>query len=110
VSAQNSACQPPHVTIQEPTTGAIAGARPKIALIIDISFCASGPSKTSRIKARPTIRPTPALIPGSARNASSADIDWATRPADAIRKHRRRHRPLATQASDSAPISNDSAA
>ena len=51
--------------------GAIAGAMPKIIDTWLISRCASSPCSTSRITARPTIRPTPADRPCSARNASS---------------------------------------
>ena len=51
--------------------GAMAGAMPKIIDTWLINLCASSPCSTSRITARPTIRPTPALNPCSARNASS---------------------------------------
>lgn len=57
--------------IQPPRIGARAGAMPKIIDTWLISFCAYWPWNTSRITARPTIRPTPADMPCSARKASS---------------------------------------
>lgn len=51
--------------------GAMAGAMPKIIDTWRISRCASGPLNRSRIIARPTIIPTPADRPCSARNASN---------------------------------------
>ena len=64
--------------------GAIAGAMPKIIDTWLIRRCASSPCSTSRITARPTIRPTPADRPCSARNASNVprSIDNA-QPTDA---------------------------
>ena len=46
-----------------PMTGATAGANAKIMVMRLRSFCACGPSNKSRMTARPTIMPTPALIP-----------------------------------------------
>jgi hypothetical protein len=57
--------------IQPPITGASAGATPKIIDTWLIRRCASSPCSTSRITARPTIRPTPDESPCNARNASS---------------------------------------
>ncbi len=54
--------------------GAIAGATPKIIDTWLISRCASAPWYRSRITARPTITPTPAVTPCSARNTSSVVI------------------------------------
>ena len=86
--------------------GATAGAMPKIIDTWLISFCAYGPWYTSRITARPTISPTPADMPCSARNASSVGrlVDSA-QPMDAsantVRPPRiTRRRPIA---SDSGP-------
>jgi hypothetical protein len=52
---------------------------PKIIETWLIRRCASWPCNTSRITARPTIRPTPALNPCSARNHSSigSEVDSA---------------------------------
>jgi hypothetical protein len=67
--------------------GAIAGAMPKIIDTWLISRCASSPDSTSRITARPTIMPTPALSPCSARNTSSVGRSVASaQPTDASAK------------------------
>ena len=81
---RNTARQPKATWIQPPITGAIAGAMPKIIVIVLISRCASGPSCRSRTMARPTAIPTPALMPCSARNVRShAKLGDAAQAIDA---------------------------
>ena len=59
---------------------------PKIIDTWLISRCASSPSSTSRITARPTISPTPALRPCSARNASNCgNVVASAQPTEASR-------------------------
>ncbi|GAE53860.1 hypothetical protein XPR_0495 [Xanthomonas arboricola pv. pruni MAFF 301420] len=92
--------------IQPPMIGAIAGAMPKIIDTWLISRCASAPWNRSRITARPTIMPTPADSPCSARNASrvgrSCDSAQPTEPAMNSTSPPRITR-LRPQASDSGP-------
>ena len=52
-------------------TGASAGATPNTSVICDISRCASGPWKRSRMIARPTTRPLPAERPCNVRKSQS---------------------------------------
>ena len=79
VNTQKMPCQPSSGNNNAPTIGAITGATPKIIITRDIITCAAGPSRLSRMTARPTTRPAPAHTPCKPRQASSManEVDTA---------------------------------
>ena len=78
-STQNTVRQePPRVSTAPPTTGAIIGASPPSAIMIDMTRASTSPRATSTITARATTAATPPPNPCTTRNPISHPMDGAS--------------------------------